>query len=42
MGILLFGNGCVNRIGDFTVISTQNVEIGTKYVKIDLPKVRTK
>ena len=27
--------GCTQRIGDFTLISTKNVELGAKYKKID-------
>ena len=36
MSIITLGmvTGCSQRIGDFTTISTKNVEIGAKYVKI--------
>jgi hypothetical protein len=27
--------GCTQRVGDFTIISTKNVELGAKYTKLD-------
>jgi hypothetical protein len=32
--VLVGMEGCSQRIGDFTVISTKNVDLGTNYVKI--------
>ena len=33
--VTMFFSGCSYRVGDFTVISTKNVDIGGKYKKID-------
>ncbi len=33
--VIPFFGGCTQRVGDFTVISTKNVELGAKYKKLD-------
>ena len=34
--LLFVGSGCSERIGDFTIISTKNAELGQKYVRTTL------
>ena len=32
--IILIGASCVHRMGDFTILSTRNVEVGSKYERV--------
>ena len=35
LSIIVLMAGCTKRLGDFTLVSTKNVEIGAQYVKVE-------